>query len=90
MFNPVAPASNRVFANGRYRKSILVCVWLSDLDLSRHHPLYEEQRKPSSGSAWPVCEKKGKSVSHCWRREVSTPFAQQVVNKHTMSSGKSL
>ena len=23
----------------RYRISILVCVWLSDLDLSRHHPI---------------------------------------------------
>ena len=31
---------------------------LSDLDLSRHHPLCEEQRQPSSGSAWPACQKK--------------------------------
>ena len=32
-------ASYRVFVYGRYRKSRLVCVWLSDLDLSQHHPL---------------------------------------------------
>ena len=30
-------ASYRVFVYGRYRKSRLVCVLLSDLDLSRHH-----------------------------------------------------
>ena len=32
-------ASYRVFVYGRYRKSRLVCVWLSDLDLSRHQTL---------------------------------------------------
>ena len=32
-------ASYHVFVYDRYRKSRLVCVWLSDLDLSRHHPL---------------------------------------------------
>ena len=32
-------ASYSVFGYGRYRKSILVCVRVSDLDLSRHHPL---------------------------------------------------
>ena len=31
---------------------------LSDLDLPRYHRFYEEQRQPSSGSAWPVCAKK--------------------------------
>ena len=31
-------ASYRVFVCGRYRKSRLVCVWLSDLDMSRHRP----------------------------------------------------
>ena len=31
-------SSYRVFVSGRYRKSRLVCV-LSDLDLSRYHPL---------------------------------------------------
>ena len=39
VFNPVAPRGYRVFVYGRYRKSRLVCVCLSDLDLSRHHPL---------------------------------------------------
>ena len=32
-------APYRVFVYVRYRKSRLVCVWLSDLDLSRNHPL---------------------------------------------------
>ena len=32
-------ASYRVFVYSRYRKSRCVCVGLSDLDLSRHHPL---------------------------------------------------
>ena len=32
-------ASYHVFVYGRYRKSRLVFVLLSDLDLSRHHPL---------------------------------------------------
>ena len=32
-------ASYYVFVYGIYRKSRPVCVWLSDLDLSRHHPL---------------------------------------------------
>ena len=32
-------ASYRVFVYGRYRESRLVCVWLADLDLSRHYPL---------------------------------------------------
>ena len=32
-------ASYSVFVYGIYRNSRRVCVWLSDLDLSRHHPL---------------------------------------------------
>ena len=39
VFNPVAHyryVSYRVFIYGRYRKSRLVCVWLSDPDLSPH------------------------------------------------------
>ena len=32
-------ANYDVFVCSRYCKSSLVCVWLSDLDLSRHHPL---------------------------------------------------
>ena len=50
VFNPVAPsvqscctlsisASYHVFVYGRYRKSRLVCVCLSDLELSQYHPL---------------------------------------------------
>ena len=30
-------ASYHVIVYGRYRKCRLLCVWLSDLDLSRHH-----------------------------------------------------
>ena len=37
----------------------------------------EQQRQPSSGSAWPVCQKKGKSGPHCCGRGGSTQFAQQ-------------
>ena len=37
--NYVISASYHVFVCGRYCKSRLVCVWLSDLDLSRHRPL---------------------------------------------------
>ena len=43
----------------------LVCMWLSDLDLSRHHPFYDEQRQTSSGSAWPACLKNSKSFPQC-------------------------
>ena len=32
-------------------------VWLSELDLSRHHPFYEKQHQPSSGDQWPACPK---------------------------------
>ena len=32
-------ASYHVFVYDRYHKSRLICVWLSDLELSRHHPL---------------------------------------------------
>ena len=35
--------SYHVLVYGRYRKSRCGCVSLSDLDLSRHHPFYEEQ-----------------------------------------------
>ena len=36
------------------------------------------QRQPCSGSVWPVCPKNGKSDPHCWWREGSTQFAQQL------------
>ena len=44
VLNPAASygylaASYSVFVYGMYRKSRLVCVWLSDLDLSGHHLL---------------------------------------------------
>ena len=38
----------------------------------------EQQRQPSSGSAWPVCQKNGKSGPHCWGRGGSTQFTQQL------------
>ena len=38
----------------------------------------EQQRQPSSGSAWPACPKNGKSGPHCWGRGGSTQFAQQL------------
>ena len=38
----------------------------------------EQQRQPSSGSAWPACQKNGKSGPHCWGRGGSTQFAQQL------------
>ena len=44
------------------------------LDITR---FCEQQRQPSSGSAWPACPKNGKSDPHCWGREGSTQFAQQ-------------
>ena len=47
-----------IFVYGRYHKSRLVCLKLSDLDWSRHNPLCEQQRQPSSGSACPACPKK--------------------------------
>ena len=38
----------------------------------------EQQRQPSSGSAWPACPKNGKSGPYCWGRGGSTQFAQQL------------
>ena len=46
-----------------------------DLDITR---FCEQQRQPSSGSAWPACQKNGKSGPHCWGRGGSTQFAQQL------------
>ena len=55
----------------------LLCVLLSDLDLSCHHP-------PLLGAAPAIqrvlmsgLPKKGKSNPHCWGCEVSTQFTQQ-------------
>ena len=43
----------------------------------------EQQRQPSSRSAWPTCPKNNKSGSHCWGREGSTQFAHQHVSAVT-------
>ena len=49
-------------------------TWIG-LDITR---FCEQQRQPSSGSAWPACPKNGKSGPHCWGRGGSTQFAQQL------------
>ena len=49
-------ASYSLFHYGRYRKSKLLCVWVLDLDLSRHHPLVGGAA-PVIPSAWPLCPK---------------------------------
>ena len=46
-------ASYRVFVYDKYRKSRFVWVWIR-LDITHFN---EEQRQPSSGSAWPACPK---------------------------------
>ena len=53
----------------RRNPNLFVCccwTWIC-LDITR---LYEEQRQPSSGFAWPACLKKSKSGPHCWGQEV--------------------
>ena len=63
-------------------QDLFVCdyrTWIS-LDITC---LYEEQLQPASGSAWPACQKDGKSGPHCWGREISTQFAQQFVSTVT-------
>ena len=71
-------ASYYVFSCGTYRKSRLVCVWLSDLDLSRHHlPLWGAvpaiQRVRMTD-----CPQNGNSSPHWCGWEVLTQFAQFV------------
>ena len=71
-------ASYHVFVYDRYRKSRLVGVLLSDLDLAQRH-----RRNSTSHPAGPYgrfAPKNGKSIPHCWGREVSTQCAQQVAN----------
>ena len=46
-----------------------LCVFVGP-GFSRHHPLYEEQHQPSSGSAWQACQK-------MVNREGLTQFAQK-------------
>ena len=87
VFNPVAPSgyllSNMYLfiADITNPDSFDSCcrTWIS-LDITR---FCEEQRQPSSGSAWPACPKNGKSGSHCWGREGSTQFAQHFVTDVT-------
>ena len=80
VFNPVSPYGYLlVFVYSRYRKSRLVCVMLLDLDFPDITRFYEVQRQPSSGSAWPTCQKNGKSDTQYWGREVLTQFVQQFV-----------
>ena len=54
---------------------VLSCRTWIGLDITR---FCEQQRQPSSGSAWPACPKNGKSGPHCWGRGGSTQFAQQL------------
>ena len=60
---------------------LFICcrTWIG-LDITRFR---EQQRQPSSGSAWPACPKNGKSGPHCWGREGSTQFAQQFLSAVT-------
>ena len=57
-----------------------VCRTCICLDITR---LYEEQRQPYRGSAWPAWPKNDKSGPHCGGREVLTKFAQQFVSTVT-------
>ena len=61
VFNPVAPYGYLlcVFVYDKYLKSILVCVCLMDLDLSRHHQFHEEHGR--------LAKKNAKTFHHCWR-----------------------
>ena len=68
-------ASYRVFVYGRYRKSRLVYVYLSDLDLSDITSFYEEQRVRMAD----LPKKNGKSGAYFSGREVSTQFAQPLL-----------
>ena len=61
---------------------LFVCVcrtWIC-LDITL---FYKEQRQPSSGSAWPACQKNGKSGPYCWGLDVRTQFAQKFVSAVT-------
>ena len=88
MFNHVVPYGYLLpivylFMADIANPDLFVCgcrAWIC-LDITH---FYEEQRQPSSGSAWPACPKNDKSGTHCWsRREVYTQFAQQFVTTVT-------
>ena len=81
VFNPVAPygyllSDMYLFMADITNPDFLVwsCQTWIGLDITR---FCEQQRQPSSGSAWPACPKNGKSCPHCWGRGGSTQFAQQ-------------
>ena len=82
VFNPVAPygyllSDMYLFMADITNPDFLVLsrrTWIG-LDITR---FCEQQRQPSSGSAWPACPKNGKSGPHCWGRGGSTQFAQQL------------
>ena len=79
MFNPVAPyrylLPNFYFSvTDIANPDLFACgsrTWFS-LDIARY---YEEHCQPSSGSAWPACQKTVIGP-HCWGREGSTQFTQ--------------
>ena len=63
VFNPVAPygylLSDMYFVYGRYHKSRLSCLKLSDLDLVSTSPAFvSSSASHPAGSAWPACPKK--------------------------------
>ena len=66
-----------IFVYGRYHKSKLVCLLLSDLDWSQHHPRL--------WAAAPVIQRvcmagMPKNSNSSWGRESSTQFAQQLLS----------
>ena len=82
VFNPVAPygyllSDMYLFMADITNPDFLVqsCRTWIGLDITR---FCEQQRQPSSGSAWETCPKNGKSGPHCWGRGGSTQFAQQL------------
>ena len=56
---------------------------LSDLDLSRHHPLFRSSTSHPAGPHDRLAPKNGKSGPHCWGRVVLTQFALQFVSAVT-------
>ena len=67
-----------VFVYGRYHKSRLSCLKLSDLDWSRHHPLLWAAVPAIQRVRMAGLPKNGKSGPQRWGRESSTQFAQQL------------
>ena len=87
MFNPVAPyryllPTVYLFMVDIANPDLFVCGCRTCICLAITH-FYEEQRQPSSGSAWLAYTNNGKSGSHCCGPEISTQFAQQFVTAVT-------